>query len=137
MKARARYYGHKPFNLKKKEFIEWYDKQERKCIYCEIKESELELVNDAYNNKNTVLSIDCKENDRGYVLDNLALACYRCNSIKSDILTYEEMMYIGQNFIKSKWEKQLRNISDSPENDVSDILLGSQVIENGATPTTN
>jgi len=28
-------------------------------------------------------------------------------------------------------------ISDSPENDVSDILLGSQVIENGATPTTN
>jgi len=28
-------------------------------------------------------------------------------------------------------------ISDNPENNVSDILLGSQVIENGATPTTN
>ena len=29
--------------------------------------------------------------------------CPKCNLVKQNILTYEEMLYVGQNFIKSKW----------------------------------
>ena len=50
------------------------------------------------------LSIDCKDNDLGYTIDNIVLACDRCNFIKSNIFTYEEMCFIGENLIKPKWE---------------------------------
>jgi len=95
------------------EFIEWYVNQPKTCVYCGIKEADLMKIKDCYNNKNTRLSVDCKGNERGYILDNLVLACYRCNSIKSNILTFSEMMYIGQNFIKPKWDKQLRTTEES------------------------
>jgi len=108
IKGRNKYYKNKPFKMIEKDFIQWYNSQERKCVYCDIYENDLEKIKDCYNNKNTRLSVDCKNNDIGYEINNLVLACYRCNSIKSNILTFDEMMYVGQNFIKPKWEKQLR-----------------------------
>jgi len=112
LKGRNKFYKNKPFNLERDNFLEWYALQERVCIYCEIKEIDLKRIKDCYNNKNTRLSVDCKDNNVGYQMDNLVLACYRCNSIKSNILTFDEMMYVGQNFIKPKWEAQLRTMKN-------------------------
>ena len=50
------------------------------------------------------LTIDCKDNSLGYIKDNLILACDRCNFIKSNIFTYEEMLFIGETFVKPKWQ---------------------------------
>ena len=50
------------------------------------------------------LTVDCKDNDVGYALDNIVLACANCNRMKNNMLTFEEMMYVGQNFVKPKWQ---------------------------------
>lgn len=50
------------------------------------------------------LTVDCKDNNAGYFLDNIVLSCANCNRIKGNTLTFEEMMYVGQNFVKPKWQ---------------------------------
>ena len=39
--------------------------------------------------------LDRKDNNVGYVLDNVVPCCTRCNTIKSDYWSYEEMLEIG------------------------------------------
>ena len=107
LKGRNTFYRNKPFNLGRAEFIKWYADSEKRCVYCGIHADDLPKLSDPFNDFSHRLTIDCIVNDRGYVLDNLVLACRRCNSVKSDILTFEEMMYVGQNFIKYKWTKRL------------------------------
>ena len=47
-KTRVNYYKKKPFNLDKKYFLGWYDKQEKVCIYCGIPEDRLELMQEGF-----------------------------------------------------------------------------------------
>ena len=107
LRARTLHYKTKPFNLGRAEFIKWYEDREKRCVYCGIHADDLPKLADPFNDFSHRLTVDCIVNDRGYVLDNIVLACRRCNSVKSDILTYEEMLYVGQNFIKYKWTKRL------------------------------
>lgn len=51
------------------------------CIYC---------------NSNRVLSeIDRKIPSAGYTKNNIAPACRRCNTIKNNVVSYDEMMFIA------------------------------------------
>jgi len=95
----------KPFELDKNEFIEWYGSEPKICRYCEIPEALLELIANKYGSRWRRLTIDCKDNALGYRIDNIVLACDKCNITKNNMLTYDEMMYVGQNFIKPKWQK--------------------------------
>jgi len=81
-------------NMTKEEFIDWYKNQERKCHYCKRSEEETckEIVN---GRKYGRLSIDRKDNTRGYSLNNIVLACFRCNGIKSNYYTEQEMLQFG------------------------------------------
>lgn len=97
----------KPFNLKRKEFIEWYKEQEHKCIYCGVPEELLHLIADKYGSRWKRLTIDCKDNEKGYAIDNIVLSCDKCNITKNNMLTYEEMLYVGENFIRPKWQALL------------------------------
>lgn len=113
MKSRQKFYEknqpwrYKPVNISRTDFINWFDSQPQKCHYCGLKLEELSKVDDFYNNKSERLSVDVVGNKLGYELGNLVVCCHRCNGIKSDFLTYEEMLYIGQNFVKPKWIKML------------------------------
>lgn len=107
VKGRNKHYQHKPFVIDKDYFIEWYSSQEKKCVYCDLTEEDLPKINDSYNNKSKRLSIDAIDNNLGYIEGNLAICCHRCNSLKSDILTFNEMRAFAQKYIKPKWEKQL------------------------------
>lgn len=107
IKARMKFYGTKPVTISRKDFVEWYESRERKCAYCSISEEDVVKLDDAYNSLNERLTVDCVENDVGYVKGNMVLACRRCNNMKSDLLTFEQIRYIGQNFLKPLWEKQL------------------------------
>ena len=98
----------KPFDLGKEEFLEWYSHQEKTCRYCELPEKYLRLVADKYGSRWKRLTIDCKDNSMGYRVDNIVLACDKCNITKNNMLTYEEMLYVGQNFIKPKWMKLIK-----------------------------
>ena len=76
----------------KKDFIDWYNNQEKRCVYC--KRTKNQAIKDK-NQKYSRLTIDRRDNNRGYKLKNIVLACMRCNSIKGDNLTYEQMIKIG------------------------------------------
>ena len=61
------------------------------------------ILNDTYNRKCVRLTVDCIENDLGYIKGNLALACLRCNFTKSNLLSFDEMREIAQKYFKPKW----------------------------------
>lgn len=87
------------------DFIEWYMRQDKKCFYCEIPESLIEILPRIGYRKHTRLSIDRKDNAQGYKLSNIVLACSVCNTIKSNILSAEEMKLIGKIILREKWQK--------------------------------
>ena len=84
--------GHK-LTISKKEFTDWYNSQEKICFYC--KRTHKEAQSDILNRKINRLTIDRIDNNRGYEKDNIVLACYRCNAIKNNYFTQDEMMKIG------------------------------------------
>lgn len=52
------------------------------CEYCE------ERI------KTLGISLDRKDSDRGYTLDNVVPCCGDCNKIKNDVLSYTEMKFL-------------------------------------------
>ena len=102
-KDRGYHLNPKPVTISREAFIVWYNTQEKKCVYCKIPKARLGKTGDKYNDKNLRLSVDCKDNDLGYAEGNLVLACSRCNSIKSDFFTHEEMLEIGRKYVAPKW----------------------------------
>ena len=83
------------FSITQEEFITWYNNQEKKCYYCGIDENKLNKYR-LFAMHYTRLTIDRKNNNKGYNLNNIVLACGRCNSIKSDFFTEQEMLKIGK-----------------------------------------
>jgi hypothetical protein len=79
--------------ITRQEFIDWYNSQEKICFYC--KRTHIEAQADILNRKINRLTIDRIDNDRGYEKGNLALACLRCNAIKNNYFTQDEMLKIG------------------------------------------
>jgi len=81
-------------NFSENEFINWYDNQEQKCYYCN--RTLEEVKKDYIFTKNFHrFSIDRKNNDRSYELNNIVLACFNCNRIKGNFFNEEEMIKIG------------------------------------------
>lgn len=79
--------------ISKEDFIFWYEREEKKCIYCDKPQGKDEIR----------LSIERKDNSKGYIEGNLALACMDCNQVKSDILTFDEMRVVGEIVMKKRW----------------------------------
>jgi len=101
------HWRYKPVNMTRTEFIDWWTSQEPKCFYCGIHSNELSLVEDTQNTKATRMTVDCIENSKGYSLDNIVLACGRCNFIKNDFFTHDDMVIIGRDYVAPKWRKML------------------------------
>lgn len=113
IKGRQKYYKthqptkHKPFNITRKDFIMWYNSQTKECHYCRVSEENANILLDSQLQHNERLTIDCKDNSKGYVLDNIVFACGRCNFNKGDFFTHEEWIEIAQKYIRPRWEKLL------------------------------
>ncbi len=83
------------------EFYNWYNKQEKVCHYCGIKESESQeivltgiLKSKRFPQKGKLgrgqsrgvwLEIDRLEPNKDYSINNCVLSCYFCNNDKSDV----------------------------------------------------
>lgn len=80
--------------ITKDEFVKWYLDQDQKCLYCgrTLEQSQT----DTLNKKTNRLTIDRLDNNRGYEKGNLALSCLRCNAIKNNYFTKDEMLIIGR-----------------------------------------
>ena len=94
-----------------KYFLKWFNEQKKECYYCGIKESELNEQNE-YLEKSLrkKITIDRKDNNKGYVIGNIALACNSCNSYKSNRLTEQQML----DWSKKRKEKRLKNCKKYP-----------------------
>ena len=104
LNAGRRHYQKKPVLISKEDFVNWYNTQEKKCAYCDIPEEDFFLLREKYGSRAKRLTVDSKDNSLGYEIGNIVLACERCNFIKSNILSFDEMREIGQRFIKPKWQ---------------------------------
>lgn len=82
------------FNIKIYEFIKWVIKQKDRCSYCGLSLEEAIKFNAGMKN----FSIDRIDNNKGYELDNICFACNRCNNVKSNVFSAEEMIKIGKSF---------------------------------------
>ena len=87
--------------ISKQAFIQWYESTDKCCEYCGVLEKDCQL-NPLLFKLALRLSVDCKDPNLNYIEGNLALSCYACNTIKSNVLTYEEMKEIGKNYISKK-----------------------------------
>jgi len=110
-KARETFYKNKPVKISREEFIEWYNDEPKVCAYCGIPEEYAYLMKEKYHGLTDRLSIDCKDNDAGYLKGNLALCCDRCNFSKSNVFTYEEMKEIGEKYVRPKWEELVKELN--------------------------
>ena len=92
LKGNQTFLKRKPITITRKEFITWHDEQTKQCVYCDILEEDIHLMSDYYRAESR-LTVDCMANDVGYVLGNIVLACGRCNFLKSNLLSYDEMRH--------------------------------------------
>lgn len=82
--------------ITKDEFVQWFNTQELKCFYCE---TQLEFVYGRHWQWNG-LTIDRLIPDAPYKFDNIALACRRCNMIKGNWFTKEQMLEIAIKYLR-------------------------------------
>jgi len=109
IQGRSRFYKGRPLSISKEDFIEWYNGASKVCVYCDIPEELLHKLSDTVNGRTRKLNIDRVINAKGYAKGNLLLCCQRCNYIKSDFFTYDEMREIGQKYVRPRWEKESAN----------------------------
>ena len=93
--------------ISKKDFVKWYQKQKKRCYYCEILEEEIKPFK-CWKKINR-LQIDRKDNNKPYQKDNIVLACPVCNFIKGNYFTFEEMLVIGKVIRQIKEKKKNRD----------------------------
>lgn len=86
------------FDWKREDFIKWYKSQKKVCFYCGVKEKDY-VKNKKHKNR---LEFDRLVPSLGYKSGNVVLCCSRCNIIKSDFFTKDEMLEIADKFIKPK-----------------------------------
>lgn len=84
--------------ISKDDFINWYNSQEQKCFYCRRTLQEIKLDKTQARKVIRRFSIDRMDNNRGYEKGNMVFACSRCNSIKNNFFTKDEMLKIIKTF---------------------------------------
>ena len=84
--------------ISKEDFIKWYTSQEQKCFYCGRTLERIQDDDTQLKGNKRRLSIDRIDNDKGYELVNMVLACKRCNMIKNNFFTKDEMLKIVKMF---------------------------------------
>lgn len=105
------------FTLTEDDLKLWWKNSENVCEYCQSNVEEYELIRDfiksyngtnktilcikrhVYNNENyykiKTMTIDRKNSNEGYKLNNIVKSCWICNSVKSNKIPYENMKKSG------------------------------------------
>ncbi len=84
------------FNISKVDFLNIIKKYKGNCEYCGVKT----IISKKWDLK--TMSIDRKDNNKGYSKGNIVICCYLCNSIKHKIFTFEDMKCIIGPLIKER-----------------------------------
>jgi len=68
--------------------------QQTNCYYC----GERLTIGTGHKHRLTDRTIDRKDNRRGYIKNNVAVACRRCNLMKGSWFTAEQTMEIARHY---------------------------------------
>ena len=98
VKNSARQRGVGRLQITRLEFIEWFNSVPKVCDYCGIPEDASVM---RHKQK---LHTDRINNEIGYKIGNIALACRACNLSKNDLFTGQEWKEIAEKYIRPKWE---------------------------------
>lgn len=107
MKGVNKFYHRREIIISKEDFVDWYKEIDKHCAYCDIPEENIIDMQELFPMRANRLTVDCMDNDKGYVRENMVLACGLCNLIKNNLFTYDEMRDIAQRHIKPKWRNLL------------------------------
>lgn len=86
-----------PISLTFEEFVLFTKINE--CIYCK---NYVTWTKHKKRNSNIRYNLDRKDNSKGYTLDNCVVCCKECNYIKSDKISFNEMLLISNIINKNK-----------------------------------
>ncbi len=89
------------FNISEDMFLHWFCEQGLQCQYCG---REVEFANGRSNTNMRGLTIDRKDPNGIYRLDNMCIACRQCNTIKGYWFSYDEMKQIAKQYLIGKKE---------------------------------
>ena len=95
LKCRASW-GNINFAISLEDFTEWLNKQNGECHYCKAKLN----VNKGHKMLDGD-SIDRKDNNKGYTIDNIVLSCNRCNMAKGSWFTEQQMLEIAGRYFNN------------------------------------
>lgn len=89
--------------ITKEEFEHWYADQVLRCFYCGITQEEIKndpLRKGHYHQGKGMqidrLTIDRKDNNLGYIPENMVFCCFLCNRMKGDIFSDKEATILGE-----------------------------------------
>jgi len=77
-----------PVSITSDMFVEWFREQPQQCFYCGRKFNKQSFLEE--------LTIDRKDSLTEYIIGNIVLSCRRCNHVKSNILTADEMIQVAK-----------------------------------------
>lgn len=83
------------FKISREYFFKWFDEHEKICEYCGRTEEEWNKTKTTHI-QHIFLTLDRKDNNKGYVEDNICWSCIQCNTYKKS-RSYEEF--------KQNWQK--------------------------------
>ena len=90
-------------NFTKEQFLNWLkNNYDGSCYYCRIslEEYQNKKIYKKIKIKGERFGIDRKNNQKGYFLDNIAVSCQICNSVKSFVFDPEEFKEIAKKYIR-------------------------------------
>lgn len=82
------------------------------CYYCGVSNIFLKFYCEVMGINTPYMTIDRKDNSKGYTRDNIVGACFLCNKIKGSFFTDEEMKKIGKQFVAPKLKKYEQEAMD-------------------------
>ncbi|MBX4188436.1 MAG: hypothetical protein KW793_04905 [Candidatus Doudnabacteria bacterium] len=89
-------------SIDKVSFFEWHEVTPKVCYYCGVQEDVLAISYNGYKGGKSVLTIDRKDNTKGYIKGNMCFACHRCNTTKGNFFTESEWLEIANKYIKPR-----------------------------------
>lgn len=112
----------KEFNITRSGFIQWYNTTNDQCHYCGIDGSTYSGIMTKLDETSTDsdlkglasqvkysprLTIDRKDNNKGYSLDNICKSCWFCNVTKGVLLTEYDMSLVSSGIYRKLIETSL------------------------------
>jgi len=100
--------------------MEYHALRNGACHYCGVEPNLITLYCHKLGIKTPFITIDRMDNRAGYFVNNCVSCCFVCNRTKGNFLSAEDMVAIGQKYIRPKWERYREEVWDDFMTNIED-----------------